>query len=145
MEHEESVQDQLKRFTQREIEDGEAREIENQLGRFEGLKDPALEEAVVLPGGSHFAWVYTPQYGEPVEAADEPAEEAEEQQIVYSHIFPNGVAELTLVCIESLEDEDDGFTLEVEPLSGKVHLHDEELDWEDLLDWLPEEGPELDL
>ena len=93
VEHEEQVQDQLKRFTS-EIEEGEASEIQNQLGRFEGLKDPALEEAVALPGGSVFAWVYT-QYGEPVEAPDEPSEEAEEQTGVYSHIFPNGVAGLT--------------------------------------------------
>ena len=65
--------------------------------------------------------------------------------MAYSYIFPNGFAEPTLVRIVDEDDEDDGLTLEVEPLSGRVLLHEEEVELDDILGWLPEEGPELDL
>jgi len=44
------------------------------------------------------------------------------------------------------EDEDDpeeGYTVEVEPLSGKVHVHGELIDFEDSFEWVPDEGPDL--
>ncbi len=56
------------------------------------------------------------------------------------------MAEQTVVRIADIEDPEDGFTLVVEPLSGRVILHDDnELELEDLLEWLPDEGPELAL
>ncbi len=146
-EFEEQIEDDLKRYTQREIDEGEAGDVTDKLGRFAGLSDPALEGTVELPHGVAFNWVWTPQYDEPVEPSDEPPDldELEENpgQVVYSYIFADGTAEQTLVRIADVDDEDDGYTLEVEPLSGRVTLHDEVLDYEDLLEWLPEEGPEL--
>ena len=65
--------------------------------------------------------------------------------MAYTYIFPNGFAEPTFVRIVDEDDDEDGFTLEVEPLSGRVLLHEEEVELEDKMDWLPEEGPELDL
>lgn len=144
-EFEEEVDDQLKRFTEREIEEGLAADVEAKRGKFDGLNDPALEGSVELPGNSYFHWVYTPQYEEPVEAPEEPAEDEDDPHtIVYSYIFPNGMAEQTIVRIASLDDPEDGFTLVVEPLSGRVNLYvDEEVDIDELLDWLPDEGPEI--
>ena len=145
-EFEEEIEDQLKRFTDRELEEGLAADVEAKKGRFAGLSDPALEGAVALPGNSFFHWVYTPQYEEPVFAPEEPAEDEDDPHtIVYSYIFPNGFAEQTIVRIASLDDPEDGYTLVVEPLSGRVNLYsnDEDIDIEELLDWLPDEGPEL--
>ncbi len=143
-EFEEELEDELKRFTAREIEEGEAADIEAKRGRFEGLNDPAFESAVSLPGNSFFHWIYTPQYEEAVYAPEEPAEEDAEHTVVYSYIFPNGFAEQTVVRIASIDDPEDGFTLVVEPLSGRVQLLDDpELELDDLLDWLPDEAPEL--
>ncbi|MCP4809468.1 MAG: hypothetical protein GY884_29380 [Proteobacteria bacterium] len=144
---EDEIEDDLKRYTQREIEEGEASDVTDKLGRFAGLSDPALEGMVELPTGVRFAWVWTPQYGEPVEPSDEPPDpedfEEDPGEVVYSYIFADGTAEQTLVRIADVDDDDDGYTLEVEPLSGRVTLHDEVLDYEDLLAWLPDEGPEL--
>ena len=143
-EFEEDLQDKLDRFTEREIEEGQASDLEDQKGRFAGLTDPALEGSVTLPPGSRFAWVYTPQYGEdPIEAPDEPEEDPEHQTIVYSYIFPNGTAEHTVVRISEIEDPEDGFTLEVEPLTGRSILHDDPVEVSELMAWLPEEAPEL--
>ena len=36
-------------------------------------------------------------------------------------------------------------TIEVEPLSGRVLVTHEIVEPEDSMDWLPDEGPELDL
>ncbi len=147
---EEELQDELKRYTQREIEEGVAREVQEKQGRFDGLQaDVVLDSRVQLPSGTRFGWVYTPQYEDPVEPRDEELDadfdEEEDHQVVYSFIFPNGYMEQTLVHLVNEEDEEDGFTIEVEPLSGRVLIHDEEVLPEDLSDWLPEEGPELNL
>jgi type II secretory pathway pseudopilin PulG len=145
-EFEEEIQDQLDRFTDREIEEGLADDVKARKGRFEGLSDAALDTEVELPGNTFFHWVYTPQYDDPVFAPEDPSEDPEEQTILYSYIFPNGMAEQTVVRIADIEDPEDGFTLVVEPLSGRVILHDDnELELEDLLEWLPDEGPELAL
>ena len=141
---EEDLQDKLDRFTEREIEEGQAESLQEQQGRFAGLTDPALEGVVTLPPGSRFAWIYTPQYGEdPIEAPDEPEEAPEDQTIVYSYIFPNGTAEHAVIRIAELEDPDDGFTLEVEPLTGRTILHDDPVEISELMDWLPDDAPEL--
>ena len=50
-----------------------------------------------------------------------------------------------MVRIVDEDDEDEGLTLEVEALSGRVLLHEDEVELDDILGWLPEEGPLLKL
>lgn len=160
---EDDLRSELKRYTQRELEEGAAEETVSKLLNFQDVADETLarlveppeapeegEEpkeatAVSLPPGTIFAWVHTPQYDKPVEASDEPPEDDEPHALAYSFIFPNGYAEPTLIRIVDEDDEDDGYTLEVEPLSGRVLLHEEEVELDDVLGWIPEEGPELDI
>jgi prepilin-type N-terminal cleavage/methylation domain-containing protein len=156
LEAEAELIDKMSQYTERELEevDPENEELTELLEkRFSGLDNPAFNDKVEMPGNTYIAWVYTPQYGEPVEPGvdfSEPEdtwalEEGQEHTVVYSYIFPNGVTEHTLIRIATVDDPDDGFTIEVEPLSGRVVLHDEILLPEDSLDWLPDEAPELDL
>lgn len=141
--YEEELQSKLKRFTKRELEEGAASELEEQMGRYEGLSDPALDSEVELPNGSFFAWVYTPQYAEPQEPSDPAPEDPEEQKVVYSYIFPNGTTEYTLVRIADVDDPEEGFTLEVEPLSGRVRISADIVSPDLSMAWLPDEAPEL--
>ena len=156
-EYEEEIADKMGEYTQRELEEGGADDAElNRLmeKRFSGLEDDALNTTVEVPRGSVISWVYTPQYGEAVEMerdqreADEGALEdidEEDRKIVYSYIFPNGFSEHTVIRIQDEDDPEDGMTIEVEPLSGRVVVTDELIDPEDSMEWLPKEGPELDL
>lgn len=163
---EDELQSELSRFTQREIDEGEAQDVVSKIDQFQEVADETLARLVTppelpegedpseaqlsqgkveLPAGTVFAWVHTPQYDKPVERSDEEPEDGDPHSVAYSYIFPNGFAEPTLVRIVDEDDEDDGLTLEVEPLSGRVLLHEEEVELDDILGWLPEEGPELDL
>jgi type II secretory pathway pseudopilin PulG len=153
-EYEEERLEKMSRFTDREVEEGKADELMG--NRFEGLEGEAFREEVELPGNTFFAWVWTPQYEDPIEGAVdwaagdefdpeelEPGDEG--PTIVYSYIFPNGHTEHTVLRIASIDDPEDGFTIEVEPMSGKVHMHTEPFDHEDSLNWVPDQAPELDL
>ncbi len=163
---EDELESELNRYTQREIEEGKAEETLSKLSQFTEVVDETLarfvtppeiepgeepseeqlsQGKVALPAGTLFAWVHTPQYEQPVEPSENPPEEGEPRSVAYSFIFPNGYAEPTFVRIVDEDDEDEGVTLEVEPLSGRVLLHTEEVEMEDVLGWIPEEGPELDL
>ncbi len=135
--------DRLSRFTEREIAEGEADDILDQEGRFRGLDDVALDSTVQLPGGTTFAWVYTPQYSEPVQPQDPPPEDPEDELVVYSYIFPDGQMEFTALQIVGVSDPEDGYTLIVEPLTGRIHLEDANFVFDDLYDWLPETAPEM--
>jgi hypothetical protein len=98
----------------------------------------------VLPEGIRFGGVFTPQYEEMVMYEEwEEYEEDEKPFVVHSHIFPNGFVEHTIVTIVDIDDPEDGFTVEVEPLTGNVVLHSELIDYEDSFDFVPEEGPTL--
>lgn len=101
---------------------------------------------VELPRNTIFGGIYTPQYGELVKPTSEDERARDEnapKKVVYSYIFPNGFAEHTVVQIVSASSPDDGYTLEVEPMSGNVHLYGELRDWEESNKDLPERGPEL--
>ena len=94
-----------------------------------------------LPSNSTFAYVYTPQYDEPQTPSEEPPEAEADQKIVYSYVFANGVSEHTVVRIVNLDDPGDGYTVEVEPLSGRVSVESEETDIGARMAWLPSEAP----
>jgi prepilin-type N-terminal cleavage/methylation domain-containing protein len=142
--HESDLEDQMSRFTQREIDEGAATDLAAAAGRFEGLETEMFTTGQELPGGTRFGFVYTPQYGEGgVEPQDTVPEDPEDDRIAYSYIFPDGTAEHTVVRIVADGEDDDGYTLEVEPISGKVRLATDLVDPADSFGWLPDAGPDL--
>lgn len=112
-----------------------------------------LSKTFQLPQNTRFKSVFTPQYEEPVVPSAEQrssgkkrsAEERAEAAIVASHIFPNGFVEYTVIQLVDVDDPESGFTITVDPMSGRVQLVAELLDQEDLWKWLPDEGPDLQL
>jgi prepilin-type N-terminal cleavage/methylation domain-containing protein len=96
-----------------------------------------------LPSGTIFAGVYTPQYKEMVRLRKFDADKEGGGTLVYSYIFASGFSEQTVVEIALEGDPTDGYTVEVEPLSGVVSLHSMIIDWEDSFEFVPEEGPSL--
>jgi prepilin-type N-terminal cleavage/methylation domain-containing protein len=143
----EERKDEMSRYTKREQEEGAVElgdDEEAGSGRFEGLSGTVFTSEQELPGGTVFLWVYTPQYPlEGVRRSDEPPADPADEAVAYSYIFPDGSTEFTLVRIVDADDPDDGFTLEVEPGSGRVRIESEAIDPEEALAWLPEEGPDL--
>lgn len=146
-EFDERLEDDMSRYTQREVDEGEAEDVESQRGRFTGLAelDVPFTTSKPLPDGTRFAYVYTPQYEEGgIEPTkDGPPEDPEDDQIAYTYVFPDGTAEHTVVRIVDDEDNDDGWTIEVLPVSGEVRLSTDLVDPQDSLSWVPDEGPEL--
>lgn len=142
----------LENFEDMNLSDEELELLEGSR-RFEGMDDAALNTEVTLPRNSYFAFVYTPQYEDQVEPVvdftdpdyDEDMELEDEPTIVYSYIFANGHVEHTLVRIATIGEPSDGLTIEAEPLSGRVEMHDEDFGVEDSMSWLPDEGPDLDI
>jgi len=140
----EEMEDKMARFTQRELDEGAMSEIEEATGQFTGLEDPTFANEQKLPGGSRFLYVYTAQYApDGMEPNEEPPEDPEDEKIAYTYIFPDGTAEHSVIRIVDIRDIEDGYTLEVEPLSGRVHLSTDLVDPEESMDWIPEEGPEI--
>ena len=99
---------------------------------------------VELPSGVALGGVYTPQYGRIVKPGEELENQEEDEPLkVFSYVMNSGITEHTLIWLVEPGDPDDGWTVEVEPLSGVVHLHGELLDIDDVRHDLPEEGPTL--
>jgi prepilin-type N-terminal cleavage/methylation domain-containing protein len=146
-EFDERLEDDMSRYTQREVDEGEAEDVESQRGRFTGLAelDVPFTTSKPLPNGTRFAYVYTPQYEEGgLEPTKEgPPEDVEDDQIAYTYVFPDGTAEHTVVRIVDEEDNENGWTIEVLPVSGEIRLSTDLVDPSDSLDWVPDEGPEL--
>ncbi|MFT5681908.1 MAG: prepilin-type N-terminal cleavage/methylation domain-containing protein [Myxococcota bacterium] len=145
-EHDEEVSDMMSRFTQRELEEGAASDVEDASGRFEGLDDPVFTTEQTLPEGIRFQFIYTPQYGEDgmMPNPDGPSDDPEEDTIAFTYIFSDGTAEHTVIRIVDVDDPEEGYTMEIEPLSGAVRITiDEVIDPSDSLSWLPDEGPSL--
>lgn len=135
--------DQMKRFTKRQIAEGEV-EVMEEPDKFNELDDPVFTSAQTLPQGIGFAFVYTPQYGEDgVVPNEELPDEPEEEAVAYVHVFPDGTAEHTVIRVIELNDPEEGYTLEMEPMGGGIRLTDELVDPKDSLDWIPEEGPDF--
>jgi hypothetical protein len=115
----------------------------DQGGRFQGLTAPGFATDVKLPENTMIAWAWTPQYGEAVVPSDETPDAPEDARIVYSYVFANGEAEHTVVRLADRNDPDDGYTVEVQPLSGVVSVDSEITDIGASMSWLPTEGPTL--
>lgn len=146
-EFDERLEDDMSRYTQREIEEGEAEDVESERGRFTGLADldVPFTTSKPLPSGTRFAYVYTPQYEEGglQPTKDGPPDDEEDDQIAYTYVFPDGTAEHTVIRIVDEEDDEDGWTIEVLPVSGEIRLSTDLVDPSDSLSWVPDEGPEL--
>ena len=143
--HDEKLEDEMSRYTKREIEEGEAAELEEDRGRFVGLSDIAFKSAQTLPTGTRFSFVYTPQYEEEglTPNEDGPPDDEEEERIAYTYVFPDGTAEHTVVRIVDEDDDTEGWTIEVLPISGDIRLTPDLIDPSQSMEWIPEEGPEI--
>ena len=134
--HEDELDRKLRMFTDEEQEEYEAGQ-----GKFATLSS-VFDSEVELPGDTRFARIYTPQYGEWVELD----EDADGPTVVYSYIFPNGFAEPAVIQLArdgEEDDEDEGYTVWVESLSGRVHSEPGLVHWRDVEADVPSDGPEL--
>jgi len=100
-----------------------------------------ISASVELPEGLFIKSIYTAQYREPV-TLDENAE-GENANRVGVHLFSSGYAEFAVIQLAERDNEDAGYTIQLDPLSGKVRLHSELLEYDDLLDFIPDEPPTL--
>jgi len=135
--YEEALRDKLSRFS--EEERVQAMQAES---RFETI-DTFHQQRIELPNGTRFGGVYTPQYEDFVRPSGEDEEDPEEPLVVYSYLFANGFAEPTVVQLVEARHPDEGFTVVVEPLSGRVELKGELLEQHDVFRDVPDEGPEM--
>lgn len=98
-----------------------------------------------MPSGTRISGVYTPAYGDFQEPSGDDPEELEEHEkiVAYSYILPSGIAEHTVIHLTRIDDDRAGYTIEVEPMSGRVFVDHDVRDWRDRFDFVPEEGPDL--
>ena len=149
--HERELRDKMSRYTQREIEEGVAEDDLGEdptQGQFEGLSELGFVTEQQLPSDTRVEFVYTPQYApdgarSELEPGEELPEDLEDRTIAHTYIFPDGSAEHTVVRLVDVDDPDDGYTIEVEPLTGKVNLTTEVIEPGQSMAWLPVEGPQI--
>lgn len=138
--YEEAQERKLKLFS-KPGKDG-APEESATAARFAGLDMDGFESKVLLPEGTVWGFVYTPQYDGP--QVPKPREhEDDPPQVVYSYVFANGEAEYTVVRVVDADDPEDGFSVEVEPVSGNVRVDAELIEVGASLAWLPAEAPTI--
>lgn len=119
--------------------------LQSQSGEgFGAVNDRFFEAKIELPSSVRINGVYTPAYGEYVRPNDDEDMDEDERAVVFTHIFPGGVTEHTVVQFTREGREDFGYTIELEPLSGKIIMDTRVRDWDDRDYEIPEEGPELD-
>lgn len=145
-EFEDDLKSEMKRYTQRELDEGKAAELQAKEGSFMDLEDePAFTTAQTLPDSVRFGFVYTPAYGPSgLEPHSEPPEDPEDDNIATATVFPNGTTEHLVIRLVDADDPEEGYTIETEPLTGKVTLTDELVDPTATLSWLPTEGPSIE-
>jgi prepilin-type N-terminal cleavage/methylation domain-containing protein len=139
--YEEEQRHKLKFFTKREIAAGKATEATGET-KFASIELPGFDGKVELPRDTALAWAWTPQYKKPVTPSKKRKED-DPPSVAYSHVFPSGYTEYTVVRIVDIEDTRDGYTIEVEPLSGEVRVLAEEVSPGSSQAWIPSEAPQL--
>lgn len=103
-----------------------------------------------LPDGSRIHSILTPQYEDPVTPTDAPhagrrrtSRRDNEPNVASVHFFANGFAEAAVVKLNSPDAPNDGYTITVDPLSGRVSFHYELLDLRDQWRFIPNRPPSL--
>lgn len=123
-----------------------SRMTEEELAEYQTKKKPfetlgaRYRTRFELPRGTSFGGVYTPQYGRMVGPDDFGRDDS---GVVFSYVFANGQAEHTVIWLVSDSDPSDGFSIEIEPLSGSVRLSSELVDWRNSHRYVPSDGPTL--
>lgn len=116
---------------------------------FEALNGPDAKMVVHLPRGVHFGGFFSPQYGrvikpgDSVEKDDSHDDHEERPLVVHSFVMNSGFSEHTIIWLVDEPGAADGWTVEVEPLSGAVRMTGELLAPDQDFKWMPEEGPAL--
>jgi len=90
------------------------------LNEFVPIEDDVFD-LVELPGSIRFMGVWSPQWDDVVEPQDpppDPDDEEAENRIVYTHIFPEGYMEDTVIYL--MDRREMVMSLVVEPLTGRV-------------------------
>ena len=95
------------------------------LSSFERIQDDEIKP-VVLPDTVYLAGVWTPQYEDVQRPEAEPPDDETKDRIAYVHLFPGGYAERAFIYLS--DGDQDFYTLEVEPLTGRVRVHNEEIE-----------------
>lgn len=141
-EYADTIKQKMRRFTKRQREEAGLEEAKEEPSQFDAMDSSAFTTEYQLPEGLSFSFVYTPQYGKDgLRPSDDIPDEAAEERIAYSHIFPDGSAEHTVIQLIEDDDISTPISLIVEPLSGKVKITTELREPTESLSWLPEEGP----
>ena len=98
-----------------------------------------------LPRGVRFGGVYTPAYGELVTPSrEDPLEmKPEDKRVVHAYILPTGVSEHAVIQIVYESNPTRGFTIEAEPMTGKIHIEAVVRDWDRRFSFVPKRGPNL--
>jgi hypothetical protein len=111
---------------------------------FEALEAAGKME-VKMPPGVRIGGVYTPQYGDIVRPGQKlPGMETEEDKLeVDVFIMSNGYTEHTVIWLVEARNPNQGWTVEVEPLSGIVNLYGELMDPRDKFGFVPINPPSL--
>lgn len=99
------------------------------------------KQRIELPSGTAFGGVFTPQYDDIVRPSG--STDPEDFVVVHSYLFPSGFSEPTVVQIVEVDDPEEGFTVVVEPLSGRVRLLGTVVDQHDAFDDSPPSPPDL--
>ena len=132
-EYERDRASKLARYSAEEVD------ADDPLGGFSAVA-PFDSERVDLPNGTAFGGVKTPQYNDMVRPSG--AEEDEDDPlVVYSYIFPTGFTEPTVVQLVDDDDDDRGFTIIVQAMTGSVRMEPEVIDYRDAFGDHPDEGP----
>jgi len=142
---EEREKEKVEEMTPEELKEYQAQ------NSFKQVEGHGLGGRFELPENTRFRSVYTPQYEEPVVPAAHDtkkrrkavSDDEEGPRVVYSYVFANGFSEFTVVQLVDKDDEESGFTITIDPMSGKVDLYGDLVDRHDMLKGLPREGPRL--
>jgi type II secretory pathway pseudopilin PulG len=111
---------------------------------FAAVNDQFFSATVELPASVRLNGVYTPAYGEYQRPSDDDDIDEEDRVRAFTHIFPGGMTEHTVVQFVREGYDDFGYTVELEPLSGKITVDTVVRDWDEREYEIPDEGPELD-
>lgn len=145
----EALRRKPKRRRSSEEDDGVGFEVDKEglslkQAQFQSVQDKFLRR-FDLPPGIRFGGVYTPAHGEFVTPSREDPERMkdEDKNVIYSYILPSGVSEHAVIQFVNENNHRRGYTVEVEPATGRVNITDTLEDWDRRFSFVPTRGPNL--